>query len=176
MDERDGPRRVKSAVSSERGRVRTGRRGPLRPSQCGDSLPSGFPRQDRPPRPPRRGRPSGEMPRPRVSLVARHLSTGGGGAWLGCRPLGLLKVQVLPPERAVPNQRLFTWRRVNVGAGTQGGPPGPGRQSSDGCLRPPGSWGQTRAGRGARLPPMGRSQLCPLVLALGVHGSLVPLC
>lgn len=48
-----------------------------------------------------------------------------------------------------------------------------GRTRMAARARPLGSWGQTGAGRGVRLPPMGRSQLCPLVLALGVHCSLV---
>lgn len=42
---------------------------PLQPSQLADSLFTGFPRQDRPSRPPRCGRPSGETQPPLASLV-----------------------------------------------------------------------------------------------------------
>ena len=42
---------------------------PLQPSQRADSLFAGFPRQDRPSRPPRCGRPSGETQPPLASLV-----------------------------------------------------------------------------------------------------------
>ena len=50
---------------------------PLQPSQRADSLFAGFPRQDRPSRPPRCGRPSGEIQAPLAS-----------GVIPGPRPLG----------------------------------------------------------------------------------------